>query len=42
MMIARPEGLLPDASRRRELHETDEDKLDEETDSSALATAQGS
>jgi hypothetical protein len=24
MMIARPEGLVPDVARRRELHETDE------------------
>lgn len=38
MMIARPEGLVPDVARRRELHETDEP---DEADSSGTALAVG-
>lgn len=38
MMIARPEGLVPDVARRRELHETDEP---EESDASEPMVAEG-
>jgi branched-chain amino acid transport system permease protein len=39
MMIARPEGLLPDVTRRRELHEDDEPES--EADATSLAAAEG-
>jgi len=39
MMIARPEGLLPDVTRRRELHEAEEPEPD--ADAASLAAAEG-
>jgi branched-chain amino acid transport system permease protein len=39
MMIARPEGLLPDVTRRRELHEAEEPESDAEA--ASLAAAEG-
>jgi branched-chain amino acid transport system permease protein len=39
MMIARPEGLLPDVTRRRELHEDEEPEP--EGDAASLATVEG-
>jgi branched-chain amino acid transport system permease protein len=39
MMIARPEGLLPDVTRRRELHEDEEPEP--EADATSLAAAEG-
>jgi branched-chain amino acid transport system permease protein len=40
MMIARPEGLVPDVARRLELHETDEPEEPESPDPALAATAE--
>jgi len=40
MMIARPEGLVPDVARRLELHEADEPEEPESSDVALARTAE--